>query len=46
MDVLNVANADYVWKKEKNFLLHYLRYQYSDQISIYKDYNRIKGSVD
>ena len=30
----------------RNFLLNYLRYQDSNQILIYIDYNRIKGSFD
>ena len=30
----------------RNFLLNYLRYRYSDQIIIYMNCNRIKGSFD
>ena len=32
--------------KTRNFLLNYLRYRYSDQITVYLDCNRIKGSFD
>ena len=48
------AYDDYIWKnrtkrkkvKMRNFLLNYLRYRYSDQITIYINCNRIKGSFD
>ena len=30
----------------RNFLLNYMRYQDSNQIMIYLDCNRIKGSFD